>query len=120
MVLGQPESVEVETRLLGERVRVPAHFDAEVFAVVRKFLRSGRIEEQGARAATFYLRRLRADRIALTPLLGEVLVLRDRFGPYDAFYAVVARLSEATLLTCDLRLARAADGYCKVEYVALR
>jgi len=36
MVLGQPESVEVETRLLGERVRVPAHFDAEVFAVVQK------------------------------------------------------------------------------------
>jgi predicted nucleic acid-binding protein len=120
MVLAQPPSVEVETRLRGERVRVPAHFDAEVFAVVRKFLRLRLIEEDAAREAMFYLRRLRAERIALTPLLGEAFAVRDRFGPYDAFYAVVARLSGATLLTCDRRLARGAEGYCKFEYVALR
>jgi predicted nucleic acid-binding protein len=36
------------------------------------------------------------------------------------FYAIVARLSEAALLTTDRGLARAADGYCKVEYIAPR
>ena len=54
------------------------------------------------------------------PLIAEAFAVRDRFRPYDAFYAIVARLTEATLLTCDRGLARAANGYCKVEYVALR
>lgn len=100
-------------------MRVPAHFDAEVLAAVRKSVRLRRIEEEQARVAIFHLRGLRAQRIALTPMLAEAFALRDRMGVYDAFYAIVARLSDATLLTTDRGLARAAKGYCKVEYVAL-
>jgi predicted nucleic acid-binding protein len=62
---------------------------------------------------------IRARRAAIGPLLAEAFVLRDRFAPYDAFYAIVARLIEASLVTTDRGLARAAKGYCKVEYVAL-
>lgn len=109
----------MESRLFGERMRVPAHFDAEVLAAVLKSLRLRRIEEAQARIALFHLRGLRAERIALTPLLAEAFALRDRVGVFDAFYAIVARLSAATLLTTDRGLARAAEGYCKVEYVAL-
>lgn len=68
----------------------------------------------------FVLRRIRVRRAAIRPLIAEAFAIRDRFSPYDAFYAIVARLSEATLLTTDRRLARAAEGYCKVDYVALR
>jgi len=110
----------VEVQLLGERMRVPAHFDAEVLAAVCKALRLRRIDEDQARVALFHLRALRAERVALTPLLPEAFALRDRFGVYDAFYAVVAYVSEATLVTCDRGLARAAEGYCKVAYVATR
>ncbi len=100
-------------------MRVPAHFDAEVLAAVWKSLRLHRIAEEQARVAIFHLRALRAQRIALTPMLAEAFALRDRMGVYDAFYAILARLSGATLLTTDRGLARAAEGYCDVEYVAL-
>jgi predicted nucleic acid-binding protein len=120
LVLVRPTAAAVEAQLLGERMRVPAHFDAEVLATVRKALRLSRIEEEQARVALFHLRGLRAERIALTPLLAEAFALRDRISVYDAFYAIVARLSEATLVTCDRGLARAAKGYCEVEYVALK
>lgn len=119
MVLVRPAAAAVETQLRAERMRVPAHFDAEVLAALRKTLRLGRIEKQQAHAALFHLRGLRAERIALTPLLAEAFALRDRIGAYDAFYAIVARLSEATLVTCDRGLARSAKGYCRVAYVAL-
>lgn len=120
MVLVRPTAAAVETQLLGERMLVPAHFDAEVLAALRKFLRLRRIDEEQARVALFHVRGLRAERVALTPLLAEAFALRDRFAAYDAFYAIVARLSGATLVTCDRGLARAADGYCDVEYVSLR
>jgi predicted nucleic acid-binding protein len=106
-------------RLLGERMRVPAHFDVEVLAAVRKSLRLRRIDEEQARIGIFHLHGLRAERIAIGPLVAEAFALRDRIGVYDAFYAIVARLSEATLLTTDRSLARAAKSYCKVEFVAL-
>ena len=119
MLLVMPAAAAVETRLRAQRMRVPAHFDAEVLAALREALRARRIDDEAARTALFHLARLRAERIALTPLLAEAFSLRDRVGVYDAFYAIVARLSGATLVTCDRGLARAAKGYCEVEYVAL-
>jgi predicted nucleic acid-binding protein len=120
MLLVMPAAAAVEARLRGQRMRVPAHFDAEVLAALRKALRIRRIEEEGARTALFHLAGLRAERIALTPLLAEAFSLRDRVGMYDAFYAVVARASKATLVTCDRGLVRAAAGYCEVEFVTLK
>lgn len=97
---------------------VPIHFDAEVFAGVRKFLRRGSIDADQARLALFLLSGIRVRRAAITPLIAEAFAVRDRFSPYDAFYAIIARLTEATLVTTDRGLARAAEGYCKIEYVA--
>ena len=99
---------------------MPVHFDAEVFAAVRGLTHRREIVIDDALAALFRLRTLRLQRVAIVPLVAEAFALRDRFGAYDAFYAIVARLSGATLVTCDRGLARAADGYCKVEYVAVR
>jgi predicted nucleic acid-binding protein len=98
---------------------VPVFFDAEVFAAIRGLIRRGEIDVEQGRQALFVLRNIRVRRAAITPLIAEAFVIRDRFSPYDAFYAIVARLSEATLLTTDRALARAAEGYCEVEYVAL-
>lgn len=120
MLLALPAATAVRAQLLGERMRVPAHFDAEVLAAVAKALRLRRIEEDGARIALFHLRALRAERVALTPLLSEAFALRDRLGVHDAFYAIVARASGATLVTCDRGLATAAESYCTVAYVASR
>jgi len=98
---------------------VPVFFEAEVFAAVRGLIRRRAIDPDQGRQALFVLGQIKVRRAAITPLIAEAFAIRDRFGPYDVFYAIVARLSEATLLTCDRGLARAANGYCKVEYVPL-
>ena len=98
---------------------MPVHFDAEVFAAVRGLTQRREILVDDALAALFRLRTLRLQRVAIMPLVAEAFALRDRFAAYDAFYAIVARLSGATLVTCDRALARAAEGYCGVEYLDL-
>lgn len=98
---------------------MPVHFDAEVLASIRGMTRRREIVIDDALAALYRLRTLRLQRVAIVPLVGEAFALRDRFAAYNAFYAIVARLSGAALVTCDRGLARAAKGYCKVEYVAL-
>ena len=98
---------------------MPVFFDAEVFAAIHGLIRRQAIDPDQGRQALFVLGSIRVRRTAITPLIAEAFAIRDRFSTYDAFYAIVARLSEATLLTCDRGLARAARGYCKVEYVAL-
>jgi predicted nucleic acid-binding protein len=98
---------------------VPVFFDAEVFGAVRGLIRRGSIDAEQGRQALFALRRIRVRRAAIRPLIAEAFAVRDRFSTYDSFYAILARLSDAALLTTDRGLARAAEGYCKVEYVAL-
>ena len=99
---------------------MPVVFDAEVFGAVRGLIRRGAIDEEQGRQALFALRRIRVRRAAIRPLIAEAFAVRDRFSPYDSFYAIVARLSEARLLTTDRGLARAAQGYCEVDYIALK
>jgi predicted nucleic acid-binding protein len=117
-VLRQKIAASIDEILRDQVVIVPVHFDAEVFAAIRKFLLRGSINIDEAQLALFLLRGIRVRRAAIKPLIAEAFTIRDRFSPYDAFYAIVARLSEATLLTSDRGLARTAKGYCKVEYVA--
>jgi len=99
---------------------VPSQFDGEAFAAIRGMTRREELGIDDALAALYRLRTLRVQRVAIVPLVGEAFALRDRFAAHDAFYAIVARLSGAALVTCDRGLARAADGYCRVDYVALR
>lgn len=81
-------------------------------------IRRGELPETNALEGLYAVRRLRLQRVAIVPLVAQVFALGDRFAAYDAFYVAVARLGGATLVTCDRGLARAAKGYCKVEYVA--
>ena len=110
----------IERLLKGQIPLVPVFFDAEVFAAVRGLIRRRAIGSDQGRHALFVLGQIKVRRTAITPLIAEAFAVRDRFSPYDAFYAIVARLTEATLITCDRGLARAAKGYCKVEYVTLK
>lgn len=108
---------EIAKALQGETVHVPAVFDAEAYAVVRRELRRGRLDEHAGLAALFQVRRLSAARHAIGPLLLEAFDLRDRFGSHDVFYAVLAHRLEATVVTSDKPFARACDGYVPVRVV---
>jgi len=52
-------------------------------------------------------------------LLLRVFELRENFRPYDATYIALAELLEATLVTCDLRLTRAARQLTTLNVVGV-
>lgn len=120
LVLSRAAATPLKALLKNEVLRVPVHFDAEVYGGIRRMIRRRELRDAEALEGLFSVRRLRLQRVAIVPLVPQAFALRDRFAAYDAFYAVVARLSGATLVTCDRGLARAAEGYCEVKYFALR
>lgn len=97
---------------------MPALFDAEVFAAVRRALRRGIVTPERARSMLLWTARLVAERRIMTDLLAEAFALRDRFGPHDVFYVCVAMRHRATLVTSDQGLSRAAAAYVEVALVA--
>lgn len=118
VLLQRPSAAEIAAALQGDEVKVPAHFDAEIFAAVRRLVRRGLIDIGRAELALADGVRLSAERVALAPLVAEAFALRDRFGASDVFYAVLARDRAATLITSDAALARAATGYVEVRYIS--
>lgn len=105
----------IEDALRAEDIRVPAHFDAEAFSALRRGVLTRRVPLDRALAALDELRRLVAARHAIGGMLFEAMALRDRFGARDVFFAILARQLDATLITSDARLARAAEGYVRVR-----
>lgn len=101
-------------------MRVPAHFDVEVFGGVRRLLRLWRIDERMAQAALAATARLPAERVALASMLADAYALRNVLSPGDVFYVALASRSSATLVTADAHLARAAAGHVRVRLVSPR
>lgn len=112
-----PAARRVAAALESEELRVPAHFDAEVFAAIRRLVRRRIVSVDRGGLALIRNARLVATRVPLLPLYAEAFGMRDRFGPSDVFYAVLARRLSATLVTSDEALARAARGYVEVRFV---
>ncbi len=117
LLLGAVSRDAVASVLGTGAVHVPAQFDAEVFAAVRRELQRNRVSLPEALNALFALRSLTAERHAITDLLLDAVALRDRFGAHDVFYAILAHRLDGTLVTSDAGLARAATGYVEVAYV---
>lgn len=99
-------------------VHLPVHFDAEVWAVLRRELLRQRLTLGEVLGALFLLRALIAERHPIADLLLDAVSLRDRFGAHDVFYAILARRLGATLVTADRPLSRAAQGYVDVRFIA--
>ena len=51
--------------------------------------------------------------------LSRVFELHQNFTPYDAIYVALAERLEATLVTCDLRLTRAARQFTDLNVVGV-
>ena len=117
LILRPEPHADVLAGLVGETVRVPAHFDAEVLSGIMRERRRGRIDASRAELALLEVVRLAAERVPLPGMLAEAYALRDRFTANDALYVVVARRSSAPLLTADAPLARAAAGYVEVRTI---
>jgi predicted nucleic acid-binding protein len=104
--------------IANERLIVPAHFDAEVYAAFRGLFRRRLVDGSRFDIITLRLIALAAERVALPPLLFEVHRLAERLSAADAFYVALARARGVELLTADAALARAAAGLARVRLIA--
>lgn len=107
----------MERSLVDQQAHVPAHFDFEVLAALRRMLFGGAIGESQAEGGLAATARLPALRTPLAPLLAEAYGLRSVFSAGDVFYVVLARRLSATLVTLDAPLARTAASYVEVSLI---
>jgi predicted nucleic acid-binding protein len=85
----------------------PEIIDLEVVSILRRFVRSGLLTAEDARATLVDARETPLARTAHRPLLDRVWELRDSVAAYDAAYVALAEALGVPLLTCDARLGRA-------------
>lgn len=95
----------------------PHVVDAEVLGVIRRLHLLGRLDDTAARQAVEDLVSWPGERYGHRLLLGRVWELRETVRTWDALYVALAEALDATLLTRDARLARAAGPHCRVDVV---
>ena len=96
---------------------VPHLLDVEVTHALRRLLLGGRLSKLAARRALRDLAVMGLKRWPHRALRGWALALRDQLSAYDAIYVAMAEVIGATLVTRDVRLARAAGHRARVEVV---
>lgn len=116
VVLAGPDAEPVRERLESDREQAAPHLvDAEVLGVVRRAHFRGELDGTAARQAIDDLESWPATRVDHRPLLERAWQLRDSLSAPDALYMALAEALDATLLTLDRRLARAAGPRCRVD-----
>ena len=106
---------QARARLRGERVVLPELADLEVASVLRRQVSARNIDDRRARLALQDLAALPARRAPSRPLLARCWELRASLTIYDAVYVALAEVMQTTLLTGDVRLARAPGPGCPIE-----
>lgn len=101
----------------GRMLAVPAHFDAEVYRVLRAYDRARVLPRGGLDRLVPALRRLNAERVALAVLVDRAHALGPRFSASDAFYVALAAAAQGELITRDRRLAQACLGLVAARLV---
>jgi len=96
-------------------LHVPHLADVEVAQALRRYVREGELDLPSAASALESLQLLDVERHSHEPLLERVWTLRNNLTAYDAVYVALAEALDATLLTCDARLARAPGMARRVE-----
>lgn len=119
VVADAPGAEEVRTILVADPDHAAPHLiDAEVLSVIQTHHRLGSLDATAASQAVDDLRLWPGERWAHRPLLERAWELRHNVRGYDALYVALAEALEATLLTLDHRLGRAAGVRCSIEVLA--
>jgi predicted nucleic acid-binding protein len=111
-------------RLVAQRIadpdislHAPHLIDIEVVQALRRYMLEGDLDRRSAEIALGDLRSLDLERHAHEPLLDRVWALRNNLMAYDAVYVALAEALDATLLTCDGKLARAPGMGIQIESI---
>ena len=83
----------------------PHLLDLEVLSVLRGLVRGRRLDPAAAEAALTDYFGLQINRYEAGPLAERIWQLRHRYGAYDASYLALAEALDATLVSCDAKLA---------------
>ena len=103
----------------GASVHAPDLVNAEVLHVLRRHALSGQVTPERSDEMRQDFADLPIHRYPTWPLVERAWALRDNFTAYDAMYVALAEALDATLVTADLPLVRAATqaGTVAVEAV---
>lgn len=101
-----------------ESLHAPHLLGVEVAQVLRRYVGSGALTTEVARALLADLVALDIDRYAHEPFLDRVWELRDNVTAYDAVYLALAEVLDAPLLTFDGSLAAAPGHRASVELLS--
>jgi len=112
LLLRGPAEQRLVELVLADRasVHAPDLMSIEVLHVIRRAARRGAISGERADEVRHDLADLPIHCYPSRPLLDRAWALRDDITIYDALYIALAEALEATLVTSDRALARAAAG----------
>jgi predicted nucleic acid-binding protein len=96
-------------------LHVPHLLDVEVTHVLRAHVQRGAVPADQATQALVDYSELDLERYGHEDLLPRVWALRENLTAYDAVYVVLAQLLDATLLTCDAKLASATGHRARIH-----
>ena len=111
--------VRVEERLFrdADELHAPHLVDVEVVQGLRRLVPMGEVSSGRADEAIADLVDLDLHRHAHVDLLSRAWKLRDNVSAYDAMYVALAEAIEATIVTCDRPLAKAAGRGTRIEVI---
>jgi predicted nucleic acid-binding protein len=96
---------------------VPEHWRVEFLSILRGLTAGGKMSEPQAESAVKWLEQIEVAVATTGPHLRRMWELRDNLSAYDAGYVAVAEGYGLTLVTADVRIARAGVARCPVQVI---
>jgi len=119
VLAGATQAEAIRQRLVVDEDHAAPHIiDVEVFRVIRREHRFGRLDQTAADQAVQDLEAWPGERFGHRPLLARAWELRDAVRGWDAMYVALAEALDTVLLTTDARLAAALGPTCAIELLA--
>lgn len=107
------------TRILTEDPEwvVPEVWRTEVLSVFRGLLLGGKLTDQDAERGLHWLQEITVVTAPTGPCLTRMWELRSNLSTYDASYVAAAESHDLTLVTADVRIAKAGVARCPVRTI---
>jgi predicted nucleic acid-binding protein len=119
LLLRTQTGIKIDKRIFSPQVplHAPHLLDVEVAQVLRRYVRDKTITAQRGQEALEDLGDLPLNRYPHDFLIPRVWELRATLTAYDAIYVALAELLDASLLTCDGRIASAPGHHANVDVI---
>jgi len=119
VLLQTPAAPRIEAHLFvpGETLHVPYLLDLEVVHVLRRYAAAGVIDTRRGLEAIDDLTAWPVTRYPHDLFLVRIWALRHNLTAYDAAYVALAEALQATLVTCDTRLATSVGHRANIALV---